>query len=145
MALPDKPLDNSANDNFIKEQQLKALLEEYKEMRNEIRSAYGQFFSLFFGIIMTGIFVTFYKAFEDEYLFLTVPYLIAAWLCICNIIRLNIQHIAKYICSVEYGIKQLTNGSTFTYKTEYAKKLWFTNRIYLIAAIPVSDVVDVCV
>jgi len=131
------------NNAVAREQQIKALLEEYKEMRNEIRSTYGQYFSLLFGIIFTGIFVTFYYAFEKNFLFLAVPYMITGWICLIIIIRLNIQHIAKYIKKIEIDINNKLGEDLLKYESNHAKLLWFSVKIKLIAVVPLALIVIV--
>lgn len=123
-------IDNSG------EKQLKALLEEYKEMRNEIRTAYGQYYSIFFGIFLIGILGTFNLAFEKKYLFIAIPFMIIGWISVIIIMRLNIQHIAKYITRVEKDINNILGANSLEYESNYAKKLWFSKIIKIIASVP---------
>lgn len=124
--------------NELRNSQLTALIEEYKEMRNEIRSLYGQYFSIVFGVILTGIFVTSYNAFEGkEYLFPVIPPMIVGWFSLTIIMRVNVQHIARYIGNIEVNINNLIGYKSFSYETTYAKKLWFSWTIKFIASVPV--------
>jgi hypothetical protein len=125
------------------EHRLKILVEEYKEMRNEIRAAYGQYFSVVFGVILTGILITFYMAFENEPLFLAIPLMISGWICVIILIRLNIQNIAKYIRRLESNINAIVGTNSLDYETNHAKALWFSRKVKLVGSIPVAVVIGI--
>jgi hypothetical protein len=97
------------------------LIAEYKKMRDEIRSYWTQYYSLTFGLAMTGIASAFYLAYSSHgFIFLLLPMLIVAWLAAITIIRANIRHISNYISKVEAAI----NGDVMYYETRYAHNLW---------------------
>jgi hypothetical protein len=98
------------------------LIAEYKEMRDEIRAAWTQYYSLLVGIGLTGIASSFYFAVSrcNEWLFIAVPILTVAWLALITTIRANIKHISNYIEKLEKSI----NSKVMFYETTYAKKLW---------------------
>lgn len=115
---------------------LTTLIEEYKEMRNEIRSTYSQYFSIVFGIIFSGTFGAFYIAFDKPFLFVFVPYMVMAWICIVIIIRMNLQHIASHITLIEKEINKIVGDKVLIYESSYAKLLWFSPKLKFLAAIP---------
>lgn len=129
-------MDNSKQ----KDMQLQTLIEEYKEMRNEIRAAYSQYFSILFGVILTGIGATFHLAFNNKCLFLLIPVLICGWLAIITFITSNIQHISNYIKVLEKKVNEVCECDICFYETSHVKKLWYS-RIFiftgLIACIPI--------
>jgi MFS family permease len=124
------------------DKQLATLVEEYKEMRNEIRASYRIYFSILFGVILTGIAATYVAAFDDEqWLFLWVPFLICSWICIITFIRCNIQHISCYISNIERRINSLCNDKILFYETEHAAKLWFSKIFVLLGTITIIPLI----
>ena len=124
-------MNTTNKDNDLR---LDAFIEEYKEMRNEIRASYGQFFSILFGIILTGIGAAFYHAFEKKWLFLLIPFMIMAWINIVTFIRSNIQHISSYLVDIEKRLNKTIGFEFFFYETKHAKKLWFSKLLLILAS-----------
>ncbi len=99
-----------------------ALIAEYKEMRDEIRAAWTQYYSTLVGIGLTGIASILYLAFErKEWLFMTIPLLTVSYIAYITTIKANIKHISNYIEKLE---KAIGSPKVMFYESKYAKKLW---------------------
>ena len=114
---------------------LETLLDEYKEMRNEIRASYSVYFSILFGVILTSIGAVFYAAFSKHFLFLIIPFLISGWIGTIATITANIQHIAAYIRKIEYDINQIQGDKLLFYETSHVKRLWSSPYFLLLGLI----------
>jgi hypothetical protein len=108
------------------ERRLQTLIEEYKEMRAEIRATYGQYFSILFGVILSGIAVSFHLAFSDDngWLFLFIPFMLGSWFAILTMIRSNVQHISNYIKKKENEINEISDFDFLFYERQHVSRLW---------------------
>ncbi len=118
--------------------QLSVLIEEYKEMRTEIRSSYNLYFSILFGVILTGVAAAYVFAFQNPWVFLWIPFLICSWMCIVTYIRCNIQHISTYISNLEDKINVLCSTKHLYYESEHAAKLWFSRMFLTLGALTIA-------
>ena len=117
------------------------LLEEYKEMRSEIRSSISIYFSLLFGALFTGIAASFYKATENCWLYVCIPYFVCSWIGIITFIRCNIQHISSYLIYLETEINNHSEKNLLYYETIHAPKLWFSKIFVVLASITALPVI----
>lgn len=121
------------------EDNLSVLLEEYKEMRNEIRASYSLYFSILFGALFAGIVAAFLEATTKQWIYITIPFIICSWVGIVTFIRCNIQHISSYLVEIENKINIINNNKNLYYETEHAPSLWFSKLFLflgLITSIP---------
>ena len=83
--------------------QIDALLTEYKEMRNEIRAAWSFYYSLYTGIILTGIATAQYIAYDTNTQWLSpfIPFMLLGWFTLMFIVKFNVQLISNYIKCLE--------------------------------------------
>ncbi len=114
---------------------LSVLMEEYKQMRNEIRTSYSLYFSVLFGVIFTGIIAAFLKAPTNQWLYIVIPFLMNSWIGVVTFIRCNIQHISRYIIEIEKEINRLVKMNGLLYETEHAPSLWFSKLFVALGAI----------
>lgn len=119
------------------------LTTEYKEMRSEIRTAYSQYYSIVFGVMLTGVVGAFYLAFDKTVLFLAIPIMILSWFSIALIMRLNIQHIAAYIATLEHKINQQAKVESLSYESDHVKKLWFSPWIKILGLFPTIMIIGI--
>lgn len=114
---------------------LAVLMDEYKEMRNEIRTSYSLYFSILFGVLFTGIIAAFVKAETNKWLYIVIPFLMCSWIGIVTFIRCNIQHISTYIVEIEKKINHLTSEENIYYETKHAPSLWFSRLFVILGAL----------
>ena len=114
---------------------LTILMDEYKEMRNEIRTSYSLYFSILFGALFTGIIAAFVTANANKWMYILIPFLMCSWIGIITFIRCNIQHISTYIIEIEKKINLLTSEDNIYYETKHAPALWFSKLFIMLGAV----------